>query len=297
MSVLRRGDEGQEVAELQERLRELGFDAEGEYGEVTELAVIRFQESRGLLPDGVVGPITREALADAEPGGGGGGEEEGAGPPVDRSLRLDAGQFLSEPRPKDLIVLHHTAGASAASTVHFWNEDDPPIRIATAYVIARDGTIHEVFEPRFWAFHLGLAGSGGRVDRRSIGIELANEGVLVREGDRFFAFRDPEDADPPGTVYTGDRVDLDQPWRGARHFAAYTEEQVASAVALTDHLCAVFGIPRKTPGDHLSFDRDLWDFRGVVGHHHLRPDKTDLHPGFPWHRLVEGAELELVPEG
>ena len=291
MSVLRRGDDGPEVTELQERLRDLGFDAAGEFGEVTELAVIRFQESRGLLPDGIVGPITREALAEDEPGGGGGGEEE-AGPPVDRSLRLDDGQFLDQPFPKSLIVLHHTAGASAASTVRWWNTGDPR-RIATAYVIARSGAIHEVFDPRFWAFHLGLAGSGGRVDRRSIGIELASEGPLTREGDRFFAFGGSNS----GTEYTGERVDLDEPWREESHFAAYTEEQVTSAIALTDHLCSVFALPRKTPGDHLSFDRALWDFRGVVGHHHVRPDKTDLHPGFPWHRLVDGAGLELVPEG
>ena len=47
-----------------------------------------------------------------------------------------------------------------------------------------DGTVFEVFDPRFWAFHLELAGTGGRVDRRSIEIEIASEGWLGEEGDR-----------------------------------------------------------------------------------------------------------------
>ena len=53
-----------------------------------------------------------------------------------------------------------------------------PNRIATAYIVERDGTIFEVFDPRHWAFHLGLKGSQGQVDRRSIGIEIASEWTI-----------------------------------------------------------------------------------------------------------------------
>ena len=176
MAVLKRGSEGSEVAALQARLRELGFDPEGVFGPVTELAVRRFQEARGLLPDGIVGPLTQaelEAAELAEPGEPIEPAEPpaGAGPPVDRSLRLSDAQYLQESSPKDLIVLHHTAGASARSTFDWWQTGQPQ-RIATAYVVERDGTIFEVFDPRFWAFHLGLAGTGGHVGRRSIGIQM-----------------------------------------------------------------------------------------------------------------------------
>lgn len=63
---------GNDVWELKSRLRQLGFDA-GDPGNETydaaaAAAVRRFQQSRGLVPDGVVGPQTWAALAEgAEP--------------------------------------------------------------------------------------------------------------------------------------------------------------------------------------------------------------------------------------
>lgn len=65
---LRRGDSGAEVAELQRRLRGLGYwlgAVDGSYGSTTEQAVTAFQKVEGLSPDGVAGPATRAALASA----------------------------------------------------------------------------------------------------------------------------------------------------------------------------------------------------------------------------------------
>jgi N-acetyl-anhydromuramyl-L-alanine amidase AmpD len=294
MAILKLGSEGQEVADLQARLRELGFDAEGGFGPVTDFAVRRFQERTGLLPDGVVGPLTRaelERVGAGDPILEEGDGPEAAGPPVDRSLRLPAGQFVEEVRPKDLVVLHHTAGASARSTFEFWRST--PARIATAYIVERDGTIFEVFDPRFWAFHLGVVGNGNRIDRRSIGIELASEGALRKDGDDFFAFR-ALGSDSGGTRFAGEVLALDEPFRNERFFAAYTRKQLDAAISLVDHLCSVFGIPRRTPADSLAFAAANVELQGVIGHHHVRRDKTDLHPGFPWERLVERAGLERV---
>lgn len=64
--VLRRGSRGQEVAELQIRLRELGYFNNpnlGNFGPITQQAVRQFQSDRGLRPDGIVGQETRQALA------------------------------------------------------------------------------------------------------------------------------------------------------------------------------------------------------------------------------------------
>lgn len=290
MADLKLGSTGPEVAALQERLRELGFDPPGRFGPVTDLAVRRFQERTGLLPDGIVGPRTREVLEriaagepllDERPGGP-------PGPPVDRSLRLPLDQIVAERHPKDLVVLHHTVGASARSTFLYWR--DSPARIATAYIVERDGTIHEVFDPALWAYHLGVVGNENRIDRRSIGIEIASEGALVRSGNRFYAFGDAT----AGTRYTGPVFTVEPPWRGVERFAAYTAAQVGSAIALVDHLCDVFAIPRRTPADATTFDPAHVGFLGVIGHHHVRRDKTDLHPGFPWDDLVTRARLERV---
>ena len=58
------GDQGTEVAEIQGQLIDLGYDvvADGEYGPATVEAIKQFQESQGIQPDGLVGPMTYEAL-------------------------------------------------------------------------------------------------------------------------------------------------------------------------------------------------------------------------------------------
>lgn len=278
--MLKLGSTGSEVKHLQEKLRELGFDAEGAFGPATHAAVIAFQESRGLLPDGVAGPVTLAALDEEAP------EIPDVPPietsPIDRSIRLSSRNYYQEAFPKDLIVLHHTAGASATSTIAWWESQDN--HIATAFVIERDGRIYEVFDPRQWAYHLGVRGVGKQLDRRSIGIELACEGPVQKVGDDFRAF---------GRAFTGDVYDHGETWRGqSRHFAAYTSEQTESATRLVDELCRVFAIPRQTPSNHTEHDPKLVSYKGVIGHHHVRTDKTDLHPGFDWARLIDGARLK-----
>lgn len=58
---------GQDVADLQRALIALGYQvgthgADGVYGPDTEKAVIAFQRAKGLVDDGIVGPLTAKAL-------------------------------------------------------------------------------------------------------------------------------------------------------------------------------------------------------------------------------------------
>lgn len=64
---LHHGDTGPDVVTLQERLTELGARvgaADGTFGDRTLAAVLDFQRSEGLTPDGVVGTATWAALDD-----------------------------------------------------------------------------------------------------------------------------------------------------------------------------------------------------------------------------------------
>src|ERR687895_293458 len=66
--LIRRGDRSQEVADVQSRLRSLGFDIDdepGSFGDDTRHAVRAFQQRRSILADGIVGPHTGEELAEA----------------------------------------------------------------------------------------------------------------------------------------------------------------------------------------------------------------------------------------
>src|SRR5699024_3128610 len=63
--TLRKGSRGSYVVELQERLKDAGFNpgaVDGIFGDQTERAVINFQRSANLTRDGIVGPKTWNAL-------------------------------------------------------------------------------------------------------------------------------------------------------------------------------------------------------------------------------------------
>jgi peptidoglycan L-alanyl-D-glutamate endopeptidase CwlK len=66
MPQFKEGSTGPEVKRLQQALKDQGFDPgsiDGDFGSGTEAAVIAFQKSEGLTPDGVVGKQTLQALS------------------------------------------------------------------------------------------------------------------------------------------------------------------------------------------------------------------------------------------
>lgn len=67
-SYLKVGSKGDRVTEVQKRLGELGYyqgECDGQFGQGTEAAVIRFQDLNGLSADGIVGDSTYQKLFSA----------------------------------------------------------------------------------------------------------------------------------------------------------------------------------------------------------------------------------------
>lgn len=65
MRALRRGDEGEDVRRLQEKLASFGYDVgeiDGRFGFLTEDALVEFQRDHRLRPDGIAGPKVWAAL-------------------------------------------------------------------------------------------------------------------------------------------------------------------------------------------------------------------------------------------
>jgi len=65
MALLKLDSHGADVVALQRALKARGFDPgapDGDFGPGTEAAVIAFQKSEGLTPDGIVGPQTLDRL-------------------------------------------------------------------------------------------------------------------------------------------------------------------------------------------------------------------------------------------
>lgn len=67
-NMLRPGDSGPAVRELQQKLSDLGYwlgGVDGTYGQTTQQAVLAFQKAEGLGRDGVAGPQTQAQLRNA----------------------------------------------------------------------------------------------------------------------------------------------------------------------------------------------------------------------------------------
>lgn len=67
INILRYGSKGEAVQQLQEKLLKLGYNlgpdgADGDFGNMTRIAIIQFQQANGLEADGEVGPATTAAI-------------------------------------------------------------------------------------------------------------------------------------------------------------------------------------------------------------------------------------------
>jgi len=210
-----------------------------------------------------------------------------------KKFALPDGQFFTEEFPKDLIVLHFTAGQSARSAYDSWGSTHLPV--ATSYLVDVDGSIYECFPPGAWAYHLGVTGAASanwKHDKRSIGIEIANPGPLVIDK------ANPQQLNWwPGEFTTkwcslADTTKyVAAPYRGFSYYAAFPAVQSDAVVALVDHLCAAFAIPKVLPpaAYRTAFDISFFDtFKGIATHQNFRKDKTDVGPAFPLARVVNG---------
>lgn len=207
--------------------------------------------------------------------------------PIDRtSMRLPDGQYIDNPAPKNLIVLHFTAGSSARSAFNTWMAD--PYRIATAYIVDVDGSIYELFDPQCWAYALGIKGQAGAPnEKRAIQIEIANVGPLKRREDSLFWW-------PPDNAFKTRWCHMDEshkyvasPHRGFDFYASFPDIQFLSICRLVTYLCERFKIDKQIPKDKLGvYDLDGFTrYQGIASHQNFRKDKYDIGPAFDWEKF------------
>ena len=84
--------------------------------------------------------------------------------------------------------------------------------------------------------------------------------------------------------YTGEVITLAKPWRGYTFFAAYTTQQYEAVMELLNLLCECFSIPDILIASYL-FSGKYRNFKGIVSHHNLRADKSDVSRAFDYSRL------------
>jgi N-acetyl-anhydromuramyl-L-alanine amidase AmpD len=220
-------------------------------------------------------------------------------PPIDAStFRLPSGKFSPEAQPKQMIVLHFTAGLTAESAVFTFKNQKS--RVGTPYIVDRDGDIYEIFPPECWAAHLFRHNNGEdplyyQLEKRTVPIEIVNVGPLKPDD------RNPDQLNwwPPSDPKT-QKMTFKTKWcskyetdkyvakqeRDIFYYATFTEQQYVSVRALIDYLCARFNIPRQAPADKLKYDLlGLANYRGILCHQNFREDKYDIGPAFDWIKI------------
>lgn len=208
--------------------------------------------------------------------------------PINHEFPMANGQYIGNEVKKELVFLHHTAGTTAKSAINWWNQTKD--RVGVAFVIDRDGIIYQTFDPKDWAYHLGLKGDNDYVEKASIGIEIVSGGRLhLVDGKYIFYPLFPNLSGareiPKEEVYEIEGGRWDGIWQ------KYTDAQVTSVIGLVKKLCTDFGIIIQPDfSEHtLEYNEDVFkkELHGLYSHSTVRKDKVDI---FPQENLIKGLQ-------
>ena len=190
---------------------------------------------------------------------------------------------------KKKIVIHFTEGYLKGDIGVLTGDNG---HVSVPFLIARDGTILNLFSSGKSAYHLGPGAKGGNTvqSKLSIGIELSNIGPLKRVGDTLRTVY--------GDVYC-DIIDheayhsFEESFRGYNYYATCTEEQDKSLVSLLKYLTERYSIPLEFFEHPFKTSEDIVGFEGICTHINFRDDKkdngsykkVDIGPGFQWEKI------------
>jgi hypothetical protein len=315
---MKKGDKGRNVEELQSLLKAHGFYSgkiDGDFGPGTETWVKKFQKSKGLKDDGIVGKKTYAYLLEGVDTDRTGFDENATdtdgvvamlgsyttaeGLVIDKAY-LDTDEYVRDygkVQPINLFI-HHTAGwNNPYSTVKSWNGDSRG-RVATQFVMGGtsilkgkygddqyNGTVVECFPDNYVGWHTGKVKNFTKVSKLSCGIEICNFGYAEKKGDKYYNYVNVE---VPADMI----CDLGYEFRGHQYWHKYTDEQIESLRLLILHIKKIYpkidlagGLPRLlksgvSPKDAFEYNSDCDNGKelGVWTHTNIRKDKFDCAP-------------------
>lgn len=207
------------------------------------------------------------------------------------------GYFYNEKHPKKKIVLHFTVGHLKGDLLSLTSESRG--HVSTAFVVARDGIVYQLFSSAAWSYHLGrnAQGGNGNQSKISIGIEISNYGPLTKKGNELHtAYSKANRKDVYCTLDDTDQyIKLPRSYRGYQYYTNYTNEQYHAIIVLLRYLTKTYDIPRKFVDEANRFKTtrsNSADFEGITSHVNFRSDKFDIGPAFDWERVIEGVTAD-----
>lgn len=213
-----------------------------------------------------------------------------------KQFPLSENQYYKEEFKKNQIYLHHTvSGDGADGDINYWK--NTPERVATAFVIERDGDIIQCFSSKYWAHHLGVTtevlkkngiptNRNIELNKESIGIEIDSWGGLAKDttdnkwypakwdvSKKFVANK----ACKP--IPTENVIEYPNGFRGFYAFEKYTPQQIQSTKDLLVYLCDTYKISKVFNPDIFDITKRAYNKEsGVFSHVSVRADKSDCNP-------------------
>jgi len=208
----------------------------------------------------------------------------------------DKSFYYQEEKAKQRIVVHFTAGYLKGDLAALTKKDN---HVSTPFVVARDGTIYQLFASKYWSYHLGKGAQGGnqQMSSSAVAIELSNVAYLREKNGNL--------VDPYGAFYcsTADQdayQKVSTAYRGYSTFATFTDAQYKSLINLLRYLTATYKIPAAFVPEAQRYDvyQDVATFKGITTHVNYQPQsygKWDIGPAFDWTRVMAGVQTVAVP--
>lgn len=200
-------------------------------------------------------------------------------------IPLNKNQYYQEENEKKQIVIHHTvSNGNAKNVVNSWASN--PAKIGTAFIIDREGIIHQTFRSKHWAHHLGTKSKMNKqLNQQSIGIELSSWGGLTRQENPMLKGSPKFFSSTRTGIPKEEVIKLEKPFRGFLYFQKYTSSQLKSLQILINYLCETYSIPKV-------YNPEMWEYSkmamngnsGIYTHISFRKDKSDC---FPQKELIE----------
>lgn len=175
--------------------------------------------------------------------------------------------YVRKKSKKTQIVLHHTvSGPGQRGDLETWKKFQS--RIATHIIIDRDGTPYQLYNSKYWGYHLGAG--NGNLDKHSLAIELDSWGPLTNDGKTVY-----------GNYTNVEKMHYPDGFRGYKYYEYYPEPQIRTAGELILYFHRKYGIP-------VMYHDDMWNVSGkalkgepgIWTHcsYRISRDKQDCHP-------------------
>lgn len=194
--------------------------------------------------------------------------------------------FIGNVIRKQRIVLHETFGILQGDIAQLTTNT-----VSVPFVIARDGTVYQLFDPEYCAYHLGppSKGSGDTYSNKdmsfsSIGIELSGIGPLTAKGNTLVDIYGQDYCLLTDTDYYT-KTDF----RGYKYYTNFTSAQLKSLDTLLLDLCRKYNIVHSfvPPEERFTKDVKAAQQAGISCHANWRQDKSDIAPNLDF-SLISG---------